>query len=177
MALNTANRTKPATDGKVVVGVSDLAVVKDPNATIITYALGSCIGVTVYDPIAHVGGMLHCLLPSGRNSPDKVKANPAMFGDSGIPLLIESAKKLGASESRLVVCAAGAGEVMNIQGECKFKIGARNRTVLRKMLWKMNILLKSEDTGGTISRTLSLNLDTGLVRVRSQGKESLLWPK
>ena len=66
---------------KIVVGVADLQVARDPSKSIITYALGSCIGVTLYDPVAKVGGMLHFMLPESTVSAEKAAANPAMFGD------------------------------------------------------------------------------------------------
>lgn len=158
---------------RLTIGVSDLQVSADPEAVLVTHALGSCIGVTVYDPETRVGGMLHFMLPSGRQNPEKAKANPAMFGDSGIPLLFRRCYELGAKKERIVVCAAGGAEVMNDNGQ--FKIGSRNRTVLRQLFWKNNILLAAEETGGNISRTMQLELDSGRVTIRNKGQEHLLW--
>jgi chemotaxis protein CheD len=162
-----------AADPKIVVGVADMAVARDAGKPIITYALGSCIGVTLFDPVAKVGGMLHFMLPEGKTSPEKAAANPAMFADTGIPLLFNNAYKLGASRARLIVCAAGGAEILAEDGH--FRIGARNRTMLRKIFWQNNILLSADDTGGTQSRTVTLSLKDGTVTVRSQGKESVLW--
>jgi chemotaxis protein CheD len=160
---------------KLVVGVADLAVSRDAGRTIITYALGSCIGVTVYDPVAKVGGMLHFMLPESSVSVEKAAANPAMFGDLGIPLLFEKVALLGAKRERLVVCAAGGAEVLADDGH--FRIGNRNRTILRKIFWKQNLLLAADDTGGQHSRTMSMRLSDGVIAIRAQGKESTLWPR
>lgn len=165
---------KSAVDGKLVVGVADMCVSADHGATIITYALGSCIGVTIYDPVARVGGQLHFMLPSGKDSPGKAETNPAMFGDSGVPLLFRSLYALGAQKERLVVCAAGGAEALADDGH--FKIGSRNRTILRKLFWKNNILLAAEETGGSASRTMALRVSDGLVTVRTKGQEKTLWP-
>ncbi len=159
--------------GRITVGVADLQVSNDTTASIITHALGSCIGVTVYDPVARVGGMLHFMLPSGRGDAEKAKANPAMFGDTGVPLLFRSCYDLGASKERLIVCAAGGAEIMNDAGQ--FKIGSRNRTILRQLFWKNNILLAADETGGSISRTLQIDLADGRVSFRHKGKEKMLW--
>lgn len=168
------NRTSTAKDaGRLTVGVADLQVSRDPTAHIITHALGSCIGVTIYDPVVKVAGMLHFMLPSGRDNEDKAKANPAMFGDTGVPLLFRQCYDLGAAKERLIVCAAGGAEVMNDCG--KFKIGARNRTILRQLFWKNNILLAADETGGTISRTLQIDLADGRVTIRNKGQETVLW--
>jgi chemotaxis protein CheD len=158
----------------MTVGIADLAVSADPNATLITYALGSCIGVTVYDPVARVGGMLHFMLPQATAGSDKAVKSPCMFADSGVPLLFTRAYELGAKKERMIVCAAGGAEILADEGH--FKIGSRNRTMLRKIFWKNSVLLSAEDTGGTHSRTLVLNLTTGTVTVKNNREERTLWP-
>lgn len=167
---------RPLTDGKVVVGVADLAVVSAPAAggEMVTYALGSCIGVTIYDPAVRVGGMLHFMLPSAADA-QRADQSPPMFGDTGIPLLFRSCYALGAVKERLIVCAAGGAEILNDDGT--FRVGARNRTLLRKIFWKNNVLIHAEDTGGNHCRTMSLRLDDGSVEIRSQGKVKRLWPE
>jgi len=164
---------KPDEHGRVVVGVSDLALSADPDATLITYALGSCIGVTIYDPVARVGGMLHFMLPRSTVNLEKAANRPAMFGDTGIPLLFRSAYELGAQKERMIVCAAGGAEVLNDDGH--FRVGTRNRTMLRKLFWKNNILLSAGETGGNKSRTLVMPIGTGQVSIRNRGQEVVLW--
>lgn len=159
---------------KIVVGIADLALSTDASATLITYALGSCIGVTVYDPVAHVGGMLHFMLPQSSQSPEKAKKSPYMFADAGIPLLFTKAYELGAQKERLIVCAAGGSEILDDGGH--FKIGTRNRTMLRKLFWKNSVLLSAEDTGGTHSRTMMLHLSDGTTTVKSKSEERTIWP-
>lgn len=159
---------------KLTIGVADMQVTNGPSAVLVTHALGSCIGVTLYDPLARVGGMLHFMLPSGRESPDKAKANPAMFGDSGVPMLFRACYELGAVKERLVVCAAGGAEIMNDNGT--FRIGARNRTILRQLFWKNGVLLAADDTGGSVSRTMQLSMESGAVTIRTKGLERTLWP-
>lgn len=166
--------TAPRKDGAIVVGVAELAVTDDPNAHIVTYALGSCIGVSVYDPIAKIAGMLHFMLPDSRVNEHKAAEKPAMFGDTGIPLLFRSVYELGAVKERLVVCAAGGAQI--IAENDHFRVGPRNRTLLRKIFWKNGILLAADDTGGTISRTMTIRADDGNVLVRNRGKERPLWP-
>ncbi len=175
MPASATTYAKTEIDGKVVVGVADLAVTKDPTATLVTYALGSCIGVTIYDPAAKVAGILHFMLPDSRINAEKAQQSPAMFADTGIPQLFKSAYKLGAKKQRLIVCAAGGAEVLDDDGH--FKVGSRNRTMIRKIFWKNNILLAADETGGSISRTLSLKVADGSVIVRNRGKERVIWPQ
>lgn len=160
--------------GLISVGIADMAVTRDPNAKLITYALGSCIGVTLYDPVARVGGMLHFMLPNSKTNEAKAAEKPGMFGDIGIPLLFKAAYDLGARKERLIVCAAGGAEVIDDDGQ--FRVGSRNRTILRKLFWKNNILLAADDTGGSISRTMSMSVADGVVTIRTKGTERVLWP-
>ncbi len=171
-SISTQNQTTAETT-RVVVGVADVAVSDNPADLLTTYALGSCIGVTIYDPRSCVGGMLHFMLPSSKVNPDKAGATPAMFGDTGIPLLFKKCYDLGAKKENMIVCAAGGAQVLADDGH--FKIGNRNRTLLRKIFWKNNILLSADETGGSISRTFLLNMADGRVSVRTKGKEHVLW--
>ncbi len=153
----------------VVGDIADLAVSTDPSATLITYSLGSCIGVAIWDPTAHVGGMLHYMLPDSQLSPDKARANPAMFADTGIPKLFRAAYELGAVKNRLVVKVAGGSQLLDDNGT--FNIGKRNYLALRKIFWKNGVMIKAEDVGGSISRTLKLEVGAGTVTIKSRSQE------
>lgn len=164
----------PRAAGKtsVVVDIADLKVSRDPNATLITYSLGSCIGIAIYDASARVGGMLHYMLPESSISPEKAKAAPAMFADTGIPKLFRAAYELGASKARLIVKVAGGSQLLDDNGT--FNIGKRNYLALRKILWTNGVMIKAEDVGGALSRTLKLDIATGDVTLRSRNQETRL---
>jgi len=151
------------------VGISEMIASKNPADVLITYSLGSCIGVVVYDPVALVGGMAHCMLPLSKIDKAKAEKKPCMFIDSGIPVLLNEVLKMGAQIKDLVVKVAGGSQLMD--DKKLFRIGERNYAVLRKLLWKNNILIKAEDVGGQISRTLTLEIATGRVAIKSKGKE------
>jgi len=152
-----------------VVGISEMYVSADPADRIVTYSLGSCVGVSIYDPVAKVGGMVHCMLPLSKIDPQKAKDKPFMFTDTGVTALLQAAFDLGASRQNLIVRVAGAASLLDKKGF--FKIGERNYTVLRKVLWKNNLLIESEDVKGSASRTLTLYMETGITTVKSAGKE------
>ena len=157
---------------KVIVGIADLKISSDRADTIVTYGLGSCLGVVIWDPVARVGGLLHAMLPTGASDPAKAAANPARFVDTGLPLLFKSAYKLGAQKSNILLTVAG-GASMGASGreEDFFQIGKRNYMELKKMLWKNGVVIRDEDVGGNVSRTISLEVGTGEVLVKSGGKE------
>ena len=154
---------------KHTIGISEMKLSDQGDDILVTYSLGSCIGVTVYDPVACAGGMIHCMLPLSKIDPKKAQVSPCMFVDTGIPMLFEEAYRLGAQKSRIVLKVAGAGRILDEQGT--FKIGERNYTVLRRILWKNNVLIAAEDVGGTISRTMSIEMGTGRVIIKSRGRK------
>ena len=153
---------------KYVVAVGDMKVGQEAD-TIVTHALGSCLGLMVFDPAAKIGGLLHAMLPLSKINPQKAENNPFMFVDTGVPALFKSLYEMGGQKSRMVVKAAGCGNPLG-KNEM-FKIGERNYTVLKKLLWKNNILLETEDTGGTASRTVHFNIATGQTIISSNGQK------
>lgn len=157
---------------RLTVGISDMVVSTDPDDVIITYSLGSCVGLAVYDPEVMVGGIVHCMLPLSKTNEDKAKENPFMFVDTGVSALIQAVFDQGATRKHLVVKAVGASRLLDEKG--MFKIGERNYTVLRKILWKNDILIAAEDVGGTKARTVYLEMDTGRTVIKSGGQETEL---
>jgi chemotaxis protein CheD len=153
----------------VTVDISDMKIARTPDEILVTYSLGSCVGLALYDASAGVGGLIHCMLPLSKIDPDKAQLRPFMFVDTGVTRLLGDLFKLGATRQNLVAKVAGAGSPLG--REETFRIGQRNYTILRKLLWKNNILIDSEDIGGSKARTMYLYMTDGLVTVKSEGKE------
>ena len=153
----------------LTIDIADCQVSADTDQTLVTYSLGSCIGVTIWDPEVRVGGMIHYMLPESSLSPEKAKARPAMFADTGIPLLFRSVYKLGAIKKRVIVKVAGGSQLLDDNGT--FAIGKRNYVMLRKIFWKNGILIDNEHVGGSLSRTLRLNIETGRVTIKTRQGE------
>lgn len=146
----------------------------EAGGQIVTHALGSCIGLTVWDPVTKVGGMLHYMLAQ---SSDRAKAerSPFMYATSGIPALFREVYRLGGTKERLIVCAAGGSEILD--DKVGFGIGKRNHTMMRKLFWKNGIAIHAEDTGGCHARHLTLDLETGTVSIRIKSEDRILWPR
>lgn len=155
-----------------VVGVADMKVDNNPDVTIATYSLGSCIGVVAYDPAAGAGGILHYMLPESSLDQEKAKKNPYMFGDTGIPLLFRYAYKLGAQKNRMVVKVVGGAQILDDNGF--FNIGKRNILMMKKVFWRNNVIVSAESVGGSVNRTVRLNLGSGEVLLKERGKERLI---
>ena len=153
----------------VIVDIAGGVVSDAPDDVLVTYSLGSCLGVAFYDPVLRVGAMAHCMLPLSQLDTHKADEKPFMFVDVGVPLLLQKLFERGCRKKDIITRVAGVAQVMDAAGI--FRIGERNYAVFRKILWKNGLLIKAEDVGGVVSRTLRLDIGTGRLVVRSQGVE------
>ncbi len=156
----------------ITVDISDMKIGTKPDDVIVTYSLGSCVGLTLYDPVAGIGGMIHCMLPLSKIDREKAKIKPYMFVDTGVAAMLGELYAMGAQRQNIIAKVAGAGSPLG--KEETFRIGQRNYTILRKFLWKNNILIEKEDVGGSKARTLYLYLKDGRTTVKSEGREEEL---
>jgi chemotaxis protein CheD len=127
------------------------------------------VGVILYDPQARVGGLLHFLLPDSRLNPEKAADQPAMFGDTGIAMLLDEVFKRGATRKYLTVKLAGGAKSF---GEASFfDIADRNVLMAKRLLWKNNLVPRAEETGGEESRTVRLFMADGRVTIKNKKGE------
>ncbi len=154
---------------RITVGVGDLAVSKDPAYEIVTHSLGSCLGVLIFDPMVKVGGLLHLMLPDSTLNPQRASQTPAVFADTGLPALFKQAYALGASKGRMRVVVVGGSQVMDEGG--RFNIGARNYAAVRKIFWRNNVLVGTEDVGGSVNRTVGLEIGSGRIWMKVNAGE------
>jgi len=121
------------------------------------------VGITAYDSVGKVGGMVHVMLTLSKADPQKAIARPSMYVDTGFALLLKEIYALGAQKRNLEINVAGGASMKQNAGEDYFKIGQRNFTTFRKLLWKNAFILANQEVGGSVSRTMVLELDSGLV--------------
>ncbi len=152
----------------VKVGMADYKVGKAPS-TLISYGLGSCIGISVYDPNSKVGGLLHIMLSDSTQS--RATDNPAKFADTGIPLMIKEVVAAGAVQRRLVAKMAGGAQMFSFANATDImKVGEKNAIAAEAILKKMGIPIIAKDTGGTCGRTVSIDLNNGDYFVKTVDK-------
>ena len=148
----------------LTIGIGDLKVCKKPDI-LVTYALGSCVGICLLDSTAGVGGLSHIMLPDSTAGVNGASA-PMRFADTAIPLLIREMEKLGASRGRLRAKIAGGATMFAIAND-KFNIGDRNVAKVKEMLAKERIPILAEDTGADYGRTLFFYPETGVMEIRA----------
>jgi chemotaxis protein CheD len=151
------------------VGVADFKISGDVPDVLITYALGSCLGIAVYDLKLKRAGLLHCMLPDSSIDRNKAAGNPCLYVDSGMKVLLHDFYRNGSLKNNLIIRAAGGASSKVNEEEDFFQIGRRNFVSLRKYLWDEGLLLKSYDIGGYGSRTVTLEVESGKMLIKSKG--------
>jgi len=119
----------------------------------------------MYDVRLRIAGMLHFALPESAIDERKARERPGYFADLGIPLMIEDMKKMGAVRHNVRIKLIGGASVMDDGGF--FDIGKRNILAAKRILWKSSLGATAEDTGGEISRTVSILVDDGVTLLSS----------
>ncbi len=159
----------------VTVGISDMNVVTKPDR-LITYALGSCVGICLYDAKAGIGGMSHIMLPSSTECIQN--DNKLKFADTAIILLIRRMEQAGASKQRMLAKIAGGAQMFKMDGtyglnDNIMNIGKRNIAAVKKVLTEINLKIVAEDVGLNYGRTVEFDVETGIMTVRSIGKANV----
>jgi chemotaxis protein CheD len=155
------------------VGISECKFSSDPTDSIVTYALGSCVGLVLYDAPARIGGLLHIMLPDSRFRSSSREFNPCMYADTGFYTLIQELLSIGASKHSLVAKVAGGANML--RHSSLLDIGQRNSEAILRLAGKEHIPVLGTSLGGSVGRSMHVRLDDGATRVRllGQGEEIL----
>lgn len=156
-------------ENRLTIGIADMKFAQN-SGTLITYALGSCIGICLYDPAIKLGGLLHIMLPLNMETGRK---NPLKYADTGMAEMIRHMESQGASRARIVAKIAGGAKMFEVTGGALGNIGLRNIESVRIQLKKLGLRLANEDVGGTVARTMSMDVSNGEIVVRSYGRPDL----
>lgn len=159
----------------LTVGIADLKVGKGDDV-LVTYALGSCVGICLYDAESKIAGLAHIMLPLSKDAAASSKATPEnrrRYADTGITELIQEMNLAGASTKNLTAKIAG-GAQMFTASSAVFNIGERNLEAVKKMLASYRIRIVADDTGLNYGRTVFFHADTGIMEVKSATRETKL---
>lgn len=156
----------------VNVGIGEFKVARAPTL-LVTHNLGSCVGVALYDIYCRIGGLAHIMLPSYRKINNNQNTNPK-FADNAIPMMIEEMEKIGAQRIFMVGKIAGGGDMFGLPSDAPFEldIGRQNVEAVRCWLQKYSIKIVAQEVLGNIPRTMELDLNTGIVTLRTAQKEA-----
>lgn len=153
-------------ESKITIGIADMKMAQT-SGMLITYALGSCIGICLYDQKIKLGALIHIMLPLNMEPGRK---NTMKYADTGIRETLKMMEAKGASRSRITAKIAGGAKMFEIKGGSLSNIGQRNIESVHNTLKREGVKLLQEDVGGTVARTLLFDVSTGLGCVRCYGK-------
>lgn len=154
---------------EIKIGIGDMNVLRQ-EGTLITYALGSCVGITLYDPMIKLGGLLHIMLPQAGNQRDKT---PFKFADTGIREMLRKMAVFGGMKNRYICKIAGGAQMFQMTGPIG-NIGERNVLAVREILRQENIRISGEDVGKNYARTMLIDVATGQVKIRTMGHREVI---
>ena len=138
---------------------------------IVTFALGSCLGITCYDRVRRAGAILHAMLPDATKA-TRANAPAAMYVDSGINQLLDEMDRLGSSPDDREYKVFGGASVIGAADY--FGIGARNVTMMRRLALVHRLHVSAWEVGGQSNRTIQLYLDSGQVAMRMPNRSDTI---
>ncbi len=152
----------------IKVGMADYKTGRFPSS-LISYGLGSCVGIALYDGVTKIGGLSHIMLPDSTQA--RSADNPAKFANTALPIMLDEMIKMGALRSRITAKIAGGAQMFTFANATDImRVGQRNAEAVRLLLKKMDIKIIADDTGGNYGRTVELKLETGIYLVRTIDK-------
>ncbi len=143
------------------------------GTVVVMHGLGSCLGVTLYDPLTKSGAAAHVVLPNARAGQEK--ETPGKFADTVLPFLLSQLQKHHCHKRHLVLKAVGGANVLRFpRPETVLSIGTRNEETLRKTANDLDLNIWAADMGGTHGRSMRFFLEDGRITVTAFGRESIV---
>ena len=149
----------------ITIGISDMRISPSP-AAFVTYALGSCVGICLYDSVRRIGGLSHIMLPyfPADNPNEKLHR----YADTCLPEMVGAMERMGCDPSHITAKIAGGAKMFQVADDCAFgNIGARNVAAVKETLQKLKVRIIAEDTGLNYGRTVYFYTENGVMVVKS----------
>lgn len=162
---------------EITVGISDIKLARG-EARLVTYALGSCVGICIYDEAMQIGGMLHAMLPDVKEGAAEIGAAEyctEKYVNTGVPYLYKKLCAMGADANCMKAKIIGGAKMFDfaVTG-LKEDIGKTNIIAARKCLNYFGIPVVAEATGGKVGRTVWFNVSDGSVRIKTTRNEIII---
>jgi chemotaxis protein CheD len=159
-----AQRTAEAT----AVGMAEIGICFGPDGVLIARGVGSCVIVCAWDPTTRVGGMAHVVQP---RDPAAGETGNIRYADQAVPVLLGRLRSAGAEDHRLVIkLAGGASLLLQTRRTGDEPLGTQNVRAVEAALLRYGLLARASSVEGTCGRTVTLDLATGQLHVRTLGQ-------
>lgn len=147
---------------QINIGIAEMNIAFAPYI-LRTTGLGSCVGVTLYDEMLHLAGLVHIMLPSSTLAKGEIEVSK--YADTAIPELVARMERAGAARSRLVAKMAGGAQMFQSKGREILRIGPRNVEASLEELRRLKIPIVAQDTGGNYGRTIEIDASSGKLHI------------
>ncbi len=146
-----------------IVGIGDYVISDDQEDFIKTFALASCVAVTVYNPFIHLAGMIHIALPNPVDL-EEAQRRLGYYATSGIPTLIHKMSRKSGNQSKDLQVKLFGGAV-SLRTDDYFNIGPKNIKAVRETLLGLDLKIVDAHIGGAICRSLTMSVLTGEIEI------------
>lgn len=127
--------------------------------------LGSCVAITMWNKRLKIGGMCHYKLP--RRLFSAAKGLDGNYGDEAFLLFMKNLNQYMLKPEDMTVGVFGAGNMFSkIVKSDENSIGVKNIKLAHQILSKQGFVITHESLGGSVSRTISLDVVSGVVTVQ-----------
>ena len=149
-----------------IIGIGEYFVSNKEGDTITTYALASCVAVTLYCPLKKASGMIHIALPEPINN-NKNAEKLGYYATTGLPLLFNKMENsFGCKKNQLYIQLFGGAN--SIRSDDVFCIGKKNIEAIKSILFNYGLRYNSQEVGGYVSRTIEMEVSTGCIKSVTQ---------
>ena len=153
----------------LTVGIGELQITGDRQTVLVSYGLGSCVAVCLWDPARFVAGMAHVMLPASPSGAVS-SGTPAKFADHAMAALLRELDRLSVDRNRLVAKIAGGAQMFSTAGKPDvLAVGQRNVERIKELLRANQLPLVAEQTGGRSGRTVTFTPTTGKLHIKTIG--------
>jgi chemotaxis protein CheD len=160
-------------ESKIIdVSMSDMKTAASPSI-LRSSGIGSCIAITLYDSVNKIGCICHPMLAlpitPEKSDINGQRSNASLrFVENAIDAMISALAKLGSSKDRLEAKIIGGANMFKVFDKDPDSIGIHNSDSAKKKLEREGIKIVSEDTGGSVGRSVDFDLNTGFVEVKTR---------
>ena len=154
------------------IGMGEMYITDSASTVLVAPGLGSCVGLTMYDPEKRVGAMAHIVLPESLST--KKNTLLGKYANEAVPELLKGMIKLGSRKENIVVKFSGGAQMFTLEkGANVLNIGVRNVLAVKQILQEEGMKVKNSDTGGNKGRTMRLDIASGNVFVKIIGQQEI----
>lgn len=151
----------------IAIGLGEYVITDDESETLITHALGTCVAIIMHCPNSKLTGMAHIVLSKKPQNVHLRGVMDAYYVDDFLPKMLLHFKNQAQCKMKEIHCTLIGGAVAKRKNDF-FRIGEENVETAKKILDDYGVCYDDNETHGRVSRTVSIEIETGKVTIKKQ---------